>query len=120
MPHPAKHRRTASSRAASYQKLTATSGVSSGATREPPDAIDAVAGDGRGGARRRDVYRCGERAESFSIRPRPSAGPGGGALHASRRARAARRQESPPFVRLSTAHRVARAAAAIEAQRATE
>ena len=76
--------------------------------------------DGRGDARRRDVYRCGERVESFSIRPRPSAGPGGGALHASRRARAARRQESPPFVRLSTAHRVARAAALIEAQRATE
>ena len=76
--------------------------------------------DGSGGARRRDVYRCGERAESFSIRPRPSVGPGGGALHASRRARAARRQESPPFVRLSTARRVARAAALIEAQRATE
>ena len=41
-------------------------------------------------------------------------------MHASRRARTARRQESPPFVRLSTAHRVARAAALMEAQRAAE
>ena len=70
--HPDPLRIDASCRAALpiNRTSTATSVVSSGASRKPPRRHRCGRGrDGRGGVRRRDVFHCGELGHTPSLRP---------------------------------------------------